>query len=95
MFPNGAIATHETVLQQFPACLTFTHIVETDEAGEVMFALENLSAMKSFYNLDSSLSIEDAIIAVEHAANNPVADTPPGPEERIAAAMEFQNAMSL
>ena len=36
MFPNGALATKEAVLQNFPSALTFTHIVETDENNEIM-----------------------------------------------------------
>ena len=34
MFPNGALATKEEVLKQFPAALAFVHYVETDENGE-------------------------------------------------------------
>ena len=56
MFPNGAIATKEAVLEHFPAALTFVHIIETDEAGEVAFAVQNLSAMRSLYDIDTSLT---------------------------------------
>ena len=51
MFPNGALATKEAVLEQFPAALTFVHIVETDENREVMLAFENFF---SFFNLKNS-----------------------------------------
>ena len=30
MFPNGALATKEAVLESFPAALSFVHVVETD-----------------------------------------------------------------
>ena len=96
MFPNGAIATPEVVLEQFPACLTFTHIVETDENGEVMFALQNLSAIKSFYNIDNTLSETEAIQEIQERLNtSPVISNEPSTEERIAAALEAQVLMSM
>lgn len=97
MFPNGAIATKEAVLADFPAALTFVHIVETDEAGEVMFAFQNLSAMRTMYNIDKSLSEDEAIAAIQEIVNTPpvVTEAEPTPEERIAAAMEYQVMASL
>lgn len=96
MFPNGTLATKEAVLRDFPAALTFTHIVETDEAGEVMFSLQNLSAMKSMYNIDKDTSDEEAMAKIQEIVNkeDPV-NTDPTPEERIAAAMEYQILASL
>lgn len=96
MFPNGAIATKEAVLKQFPAALAFAHIVETDEAGEVMFALQNLSAMRTFYKIDPTLSEEEAIAVIKEKVNEePVVDTTPSAEERIAAALEYQVMTSM
>ena len=95
MFPNGAIATKEAVLSQFPAALTFVHIVETDEAGEVMFALQNLSAMRSLYEIEKSLSEEEAITAIQTAINNVTVNDEATAEERIAAALEYQNLMAM
>ena len=40
MFPNGSIATPERMLEAFESVLTFTHIIETDDAGEVCFAVQ-------------------------------------------------------
>lgn len=96
MFPNGAIATQEAVLQQFPAALEFAHIVETDEGHEVMFALQNLSAMRSMYNIDVTLTEDEAITAIQEIVNTPEpVSTEPTSEERIAAAMEYQVMASL
>ena len=95
MFPNGAIATKEAVLKQFPAALSFVHFVETDENGEVMWAFQNLSAMRTMYEIDSSLSEEEALAKIEEIINTPPAEPEPSAEERMAAAMEFQNLMSL
>ena len=96
MFPNGDIATKERMLQQFPAVLTFDHIIETDEAGEVAFAVQNLSAMCSLYQIDTSLPVEEKIAKIEEIVNTePEEDTSASAEERIAAALEAQVMMSL
>lgn len=96
MFPNGDIATKEKMLTSFPAVLTFPHIIETDEAGEVAFAVQNLSATCSMYNIDLSLSTEEKIAKIEEIINTvPEVDTTPTAEERIAAALEAQTLMSM
>lgn len=97
MFPNGAIATKEAVLKQFPAALTFTHIVETDENEEVMWALQNLSAIRTQMEIDKSLSEDEAIAAIEEIVNTPQepVEQEPTAEERIAAALEYQVMSSL
>ena len=97
MFPSGRLATPEAVMEQFPAALSFAHIVETDDNGEVMFAFNNLSAMRSMHQIDKDLSEEEAIAAIEEKINTPepVPEPEPSAEERIAAAMEYQNLMSL
>lgn len=95
MFPNGSLATPEVMQAQFPAVLTFSHIIETDEAGEVAFAVQNLSAMRSFYNIDPNLSESEAIAAIQEIVNTPEPEPEPSAEERIAAAMEYQNLMNM
>ena len=95
MFPNGEIATKEAVLKQFPAALTFVHYVETDENGEVMWAFQNLSAMRTMYEIDSSLSEEEALAKIEEIINTPPAEPAPDANERIAAALEYQNLMAM
>ena len=96
MFPNGALATPEAMLAQFPAVLTFAHIIETDEAGEVCFAVQNLSAMRSLHGIDSQLTETEAIAALQELVNAPPEiSTAATPEERIAAALEFQNLLAL
>ena len=96
MAPNGAIYNQDRVLQDFPAALTFTHIVTTDEAGEVMFAMQNLSAIRSQYGIDKSLTESEAIEAIQDILNTPQPEnTDPTAEERIAAALEYQVMASL
>lgn len=97
MFPTGRLATPEEVQNKFPAALHFAHVVETDENGEVMFGFNNLSAMRSMYQIDKSLSEDEAIAAIEEKINTPepVPEPEPSAEERIAAALEYQNLMSV
>lgn len=95
MFPNGAIATPEVILNQFPAILAFKHVIETDGSGEVCFAVQNLSAMRDVYNIDKSLNAKDAIVTLQVAINTPTPEPEPTAEERIAAAMEYQNLLTL
>lgn len=101
MYPNGSLATPERVLADFSAALAFPHIVETDEARQVLFAIMNLSAMRTQYGIDSSLTEVEAIQAIQDIMNTP----DPEPEEtvdestvalqNIAAQLEFQNMMAL
>lgn len=95
MFPNGALATKEAVLQKFPAALTFTHIVETDEEGQVMWAFQNLAAMKTLHGIAKETPEAEAIAKIQEIINTPDPEPEPSAEERMAAAMEFQNLMSL
>lgn len=96
MFPSGKLGTKEEVLKAFPAALSFVHVVQTDEAGEVMFAINNLSAMRSMHSIDSSLNEAEAITALQEIINTPpVINMVPSAEERIAAALEYQNLMAM
>jgi hypothetical protein len=94
MFPNGELADKERVLKEFPAALTFTHIMETDEHEEMCFSMQNLSAMRGIYNIASSLTEDEAIAAIQEIINT-VPEVEPSAEERIASALEFQNMMTL
>ena len=101
MYPNAVLATPERVLADFPAAVAFPHVIETDDNGEVLFAIMNLSALRAQYGIDTSLSESEAIQAIQDIINTPE----PEPEEtvdestvalqNIAAQLEFQNMMSL
>ena len=94
MFPNGSVATPTIMRQKYPALDYFTHIIETDEGGEVCFAVQNLSAMRTLNKIDASLSEADAIAAIQTIINTePVQEV--SAEERIAAALEYQNIASM
>ncbi len=90
MSPNGHFATPEIVYEKHPAAKVFTFVVGTDEKGEVMWSFDNLSALRSAHNIDSSLTEDEAIAAIEEIMN-----TPPEPvvetvsdQTRIADALE-------
>lgn len=96
MFPTGGLATPEIVAEQYPAVTAFTHIVETDDNCEVLFAIQNLSAMRNIYNIDTSLTEDEAIAEIEKIVNTPPeVNTEATAEERIAAALEYQVMASL
>lgn len=95
MYPNGEVATPERVLQDFPATAIFTHIIETDSAHQVLFSMDNLSSVRDRYNIYVDLTDDEAIMKINEIINEPAPTPDPTAEERIAAAMEFQNLMSL
>lgn len=96
MFPNGVLATKEAVLEQFPAALYFVHVVETDENHQVMYALSNLSSLRSLQGIDTTLSEEEAIQALQDKLNEEVVvQSLPTANERIAAALELQNMLVM
>lgn len=95
MFPNGTMATPQVVQERYPAVNVFEHLVETDEQGQVMFALQNLAAIRGQMNIDSSLSSDEAIAKIEELRNAPQPEPGPSFEERIASALEFNNILNM
>jgi len=93
MFPNGEIATPERLEQDFPAITLFPHVLEVN--GNVCQAVMELEALRQMHQIDASLSETEAIEAIETIVNTPEPEPEPSAEERIAAAMEFQNLMSM
>ena len=95
MAPNGAIYDKAAVLRDFPAALTFAHVITTDENHEVMYSMQNLSAVCGQYGIDKSLGEAEKIAKIQEILNTPQpVNTEPTAEERIAAAMEYQNMMA-
>ena len=103
MAPAGTIMDATKVRQDFPAVDNFTFIVETDAYSEMMYGFYSLSAMKTRYNIDSSLSDVEAVQAIEDAMNaereEQEQSQQPSDEvtsdERIAAALEYQVLNSM
>lgn len=95
MYPNGSLATPEKVQHDFPAINTFPHIIETDEAGQVLFAVQNLAAIKSQMGISVDTSEEESIRQIEELRNAPPPEPEVTPEERIAASLEFNNILTM
>ena len=94
MTPAGGLANAQYVTEKYPAASVFTHVVTTDEMSQVMWAFENLSAMRSRMGIDPTMSDDDAIALMEELLNAPEEEGEPSAEERIAAALEYQNVLS-
>lgn len=95
MFPSGDIATPERVAKDYSAVKYFDHIVETDEAGQVLFSLQNLAAVRSQMGIDASLSEDEAIAKIEEIRNAPPPEPEVSAQDRIAAALEFNNLLNM
>lgn len=97
IYPNNKLATPDVVAKDFPATqVGVKYVVTSDEEGVVMSGLDMFSTLKSVYQIDSSLSDEEALQAIENILNTPeTVDETPSAEERIAAALEYQVMSSL
>jgi len=92
-YPDNSIATTERIKQEFPATEYFPHVLEL--SSDVCQAVMNLNALRQMHNIDSELSEEDAIQAIEEIINAPQPEPEPTAEERIASALEFQAMMVI
>lgn len=97
IYPNNKLATPDVVAKDFPATqVGVKYVVTSDEDGIIMSGLDMFSTLKSVYQIDSSLSDEEALQAIEDILNTPeTVDETPSAEERIAAALEYQVMSSL
>ena len=93
MFPDGKMATPEAITAMFPATEYFTHVIEV--IGNICGAVMELSALRAKYDIDNALTEDEAITEIERIMNTPAPEPEPSTDERIAAAMEFQNLLSL
>lgn len=98
IFGTGKIATPEVVQKEYPACMLTTFVVGTDEAGESFFSFNSLNKLRTQYGIDSSLTNEEAVVAIETIMNTPdhkTEKTEATPAERTAAALELIAMSSL
>lgn len=102
MYPNSKIATPEVVTEDFPAWQLFPHVIRTD--GQTIYSFMPLASMRAQYEIDDSLSEDEAIAAINEKMNEPqpVVEREPTTEEitatslaSIAASMEYQNLLTL
>lgn len=92
IFPNGRLVTRDIILEKNPAAEFLPYVLELN--GPVIQAVMQFDAVRNFHKIDSELSNEDAIAQIEYLVNNHP-EPEPSAEERIAAALEFQNIMLL
>ena len=77
------------VKADYPACEHFTFVIETNQRKEVIYGFYNLSGLRDSYDIDDSLSDEEAIAQIEEIMNTPEEEsTEPSIEERQAQALE-------
>jgi uncharacterized ferritin-like protein (DUF455 family) len=95
MAPSGALFDPERMRQKYPAVATFAHLILTDEGGEVCFGVYNYKAFCAQHGLDPTAPPETNIPLLEEAMNAPPPEQEPTPEERIAAALEYQNLTNM
>ena len=89
MLGNGEFG-HEAIAKHFPGVTHFPHLVETDEGGEIAYAIQLISAMRNFHDIDPALTESEALQAIEHKINaERITPTPDYTDEtRIADALE-------
>ena len=95
MYPNGTVADPARILKDFPAVTAFAHVIETDDSETMCYAVMALDALKTNHGLDAGLSNEQAVVAINEIMRTPPPEPEPSAEERIAAALEYQNLLTL
>lgn len=104
VFPNGELASKEVLAQKFAGFIaTGNCVVETDETETMLFSLQPMSVWKmAFANklteqgeeADFGKSDEETLQKFTEIANAPEPQTV-STEERIAAALEFNNILNM
>jgi hypothetical protein len=92
--PNGAPLDREGMFAEFPFSQVAEVLLEQTPLG-ITYAVNDIDILKSNYGIDPALYGEEAIAAIVAAKEIQNAPAGPSAEERIAAAMEFQNLMNL
>ena len=92
MAPCGKLETAEDIATEFPAVKYFPHMLTIN--GNVCQAVQEFAAMRSFHGVPEEMTDTEALAFIEEKINTPPV-VEPSAEERIAAAMEYQNLMNL
>lgn len=96
LLADGTPADYNGVVTRWPFAAHVPVVLEMN--GPLVAAIDSLPVLESVYKIDVNLSDEDklaAIKAAREAAQNPPTSGDPTPEERLAAALEFQNMLAL
>lgn len=97
LYPNMQLATPEHVGMNYAAVNATKCVITSDASGEMFYAIEPLNAMLQRLGVDASAMTtdEEKLVAMETILNAPPVDPGPTAEERMAAAMEYQNLLTL
>lgn len=99
IWPNMHMAGPAEFMKDFPTCLTVPTIVETNEQEQVCYAVHFYGNLMTEHGLDPNIPPAQGVaILNDLMANPPVEPERPyiaSPEERIAAALEFNNLLLM
>lgn len=97
MYPSGKVATKDVVYADYPAAKVFTHVIGTDRSDQVIRSIQNLNMLKEQYDIADDVSDEEAVAAIQEIMNTPAepVEEPVTADERIAAALEYQNLLTM
>lgn len=95
VYNNGMEVQPEQVFTDYP--WTKHAVTVTDHYGDddAIIGLYPISQLKHSKNIDANLSDDDALAELERIMNEPQPTYSVSAEERIAAALEFQNILSM
>lgn len=94
--PRGEVFTPEVVGERYAIVNSGLPVVIVTDKNHILFGGYGLlSQYRDMYDIDDALTDEEAIMEIERVANLPQPEPEPSAEERIAAALEFQNVLAL
>lgn len=99
LFPSGEVVDYALMQARFPSVAVVPMLVGIS-GGVVISTADPLPVMRERYGIDDTLDDTTAVAALQSAIDTEQAAAlelaqQPSAEERIAAAMEFQNLMSI
>lgn len=89
---DGKLATPDILVKKHPVIYLPDFYIEVEEL--TFLGYHNINVLRSKYEIDDSITEEEAVRAIEDILNNPFSLVPSA-EERIAAALEFQSVMLM
>ena len=100
MFPTGKLASPEVVASEYPATEAFDHVFYLDDSKTILTSMEPIGAACARYHIDTDLPEDEQLAAIQKAVDTRAAEAEvqnpePSAEERIAAALEYQNLLSM
>lgn len=91
MFPTGALASKQIIGEKYPGVLNFPHLLEVN--GDTLYSISPISTARSTHGVPEEMTEAEALAFIEEKINAPQPEPEATAEERIAAAMEYQNMM--